>query len=1267
MRTKIKNNFEKVKWKTKLGIFTIATLLWLSWCWGWDWWNTTNSNNSINDWVTNIKVQAWITVWANVEIKTLDWEYLWTYISGENWEILINQNEIIKKLNELWLSETTKLELVSTWWIDIDPDDDWNTSNDIDKEIYGQMTSIWNILELDNTYINPLTTLTSELLKKDWINYENIRWISWEIDINKVNRKIEQILRWINVKDINLDWKVSYSDISQYDMISNQSALETNIVNNWYLEYIHSWNINIKENYVNNLILNIDWYWLELPEEVIDLQISWLNQDYTPLELLDEVSFNQKKDELKTQINNIDWQIKEIELSLDVNKEKQIKIETSIEKSKTEAHNYYNSLDSNSRILLDPNKTYSEKYNQTNQIIANISSTQSKSIVYASSYVSNNISSINLPSKTEVTEWKQALIDREIKLEKEIEPLKKEKEEKEKIYNKKYNEYLQAKADYDEDQRLKKYYNDRYYEYRNKYNELKSDYDTYIRFKNLASDNYQKSVSNFPKSSAYTVSSYTNSNYINKITTVSKIIFSYRWINVKWYFQFSNKWWFPWKLWIDYNWITQWNKITINSTQHLDRVDDLIVEASKYDIDYDYYKKLADDITNSWNLKKYADIRDDADISRFLYWLLELVDKDFYSDALNDYNQAKDEYNQAKSNLQIKIDLLEEVKRKLETYWIKIDTIEKYTNDLLVVQTEYLTTENEVVFLSWTKEELQKEYQVYSESNPEIENEKKYIKILNWYNPSKNFIQTIKVAKWEKWYTYIDPNKIDYNNFPYTSYIKINRTKLNSWEISVYPALIWIEYKLWNNNIVYSTERLEAQNYEQIQEIEKYLQEKVRERQDLNKNITEKELYNLYYYLKISSQNWWIWDWINNNFKWINRLTFDSDLDYFAWVLIDYKLKTDSNFKNWYDIEIDRQKKLNPDLDIQEIEKWVKDWITKATRDYLMQYIDLAEDLSQLTLDDISNWLNWIWNTIKEPEKIINAFINQLYDLKTTLNTALDKLIWLWTYEKTYWWTYVWTTLWLIVWDPWKKISSLLWAGWFKEQWLKALKTIWELQKSYRLEVLRIFEDITQAQRDRLYSLMLKYDIKNPLNLIHINYGEWEYVTINGVLEKRLKWWLHNMNVVEELLKEGDVKIGIKKNWKWVEIPKEEYFNLPDDSYDKLNPRIKWFNDSRKINQISKNQKSLFPKNWTDEDIAEAIKKAEENIKDILINQYNLPLKWTPWSYWKNMNLDNNEVPQPIIKKIKLDNWKEKELDLWWRYDNEWNLDFSIITLYPNN
>jgi hypothetical protein len=39
------------------------------------------------------------------------------------------------------------------------------------------------------------------------------------------------------------------------------------------------------------------------------------------------------------------------------------------------------------------------------------------------------------------------------------------------------------------------------------------------------------------------------------------------------------------------------------------------------------------------------------------------------------------------------------------------------------------------------------------------------------------------------------------------------------------------------------------------------------------------------------------------------------------------------------------------------------------------------------------------------------------------------------------------------------------------------------------------------------------------------------------------------------------------------------------------------------------NPKSLFPKTWTDEDIAETIKKAEENIKDILINQYNLPLK----------------------------------------------------------
>jgi outer membrane receptor for monomeric catechols len=332
---------------------------------------------------------------------------------------------------------------------------------------------------------------------------------------------------------------------------------------------------------------------------------------------------------------------------------------------------------------------------------------------------------------------------------------------------------------------------------------------------------------------------------------------------------------------------------------------------------------------------------------------------------------------------------------------------------------------NDFIVLSWQKEDITNQIQVKLELSKELQEKLKYdrIEFTLWkYTPSKNFTLDTREARWVAWYTYMESNQIDYTDYPYTSYIKINRKALSNWNVWVYPALVWLEYKIWDSDVVYSTERIEANNYNQIQEVEKYLIQKVKTRQELvsSQNIDTKEyLSTLFSGIKIASENWWWWDWYTEVYKWINKITLESDLEYFAWILFKYKLQNDPEFKKWFDTEIERQQQLNPELNIDEIKKWVEDWIIKATRDYLMQYIDLAENLSNLTLSDISNWLNWIWNTIKQPKEIVNKFVTELYDLKQTLNTALDKLVWLWTYEKTYWWTYIWTTLWFIIWNPW--------------------------------------------------------------------------------------------------------------------------------------------------------------------------------------------------------------------------------------------------------
>jgi hypothetical protein len=117
--------------------------------------------------------------------------------------------------------------------------------------------------------------------------------------------------------------------------------------------------------------------------------------------LVDEESFNIKKTELFTSIQEIENKISITENKLDKNKENQVKIKTDIEQTTNLAKNYYSKLDTNSKVLLDPNKTYTEKYNQTNNIINSSTSTNTRRAFSRSVAVS---STTNLPSLSEVSE-----------------------------------------------------------------------------------------------------------------------------------------------------------------------------------------------------------------------------------------------------------------------------------------------------------------------------------------------------------------------------------------------------------------------------------------------------------------------------------------------------------------------------------------------------------------------------------------------------------------------------------------------------------------------------------------------------------------------------------------------------------------------------------------------------------------------------------------------------------------------------------------------
>jgi hypothetical protein len=153
---------------------------------------------------------------------------------------------------------------------------------------------------------------------------------------------------------------------------------------------------------------------------------------------------------------------------------------------------------------------------------------------------------------------------------------------------------------------------------------------------------------------------------------------------------------------------------------------------------------------------------------------------------------------------------------------------------------------------------------------------------------------------------------------------------------------------------------------------------------------------------------------------------------------------------------------------------------------------------------------------------------------------------------------------------------------------------------------------------------------------------------------------LHSTNKVKELLKNWKIRVWHKNEdtWYWEELDYNGFNNnLP--RHIKITTD---FNDTRSPKKW-KDWKGLFTSDWSEEDIALLIREANLNIKDILTEKW-IPLTWTPGNFWRDA-LINGQPAGNILQKFTI-NGKSIEIRLWWKYDQNWNIDYTIETLFPN-
>jgi len=151
-------------WKaSRIWVFSIWALL--SWCWeSWpNWIDVVQSDTASKNVLFNAEILS------RVELKTVNWNVIYSTNSDLNWEVKIDKATLDRLKLDNNLSDTSKILVESSGWVDMDPNKNGDLHDDTDMAIDGTLSSVLQISELDYSRINSLTTLVSKIL----------RWTYW--------------------------------------------------------------------------------------------------------------------------------------------------------------------------------------------------------------------------------------------------------------------------------------------------------------------------------------------------------------------------------------------------------------------------------------------------------------------------------------------------------------------------------------------------------------------------------------------------------------------------------------------------------------------------------------------------------------------------------------------------------------------------------------------------------------------------------------------------------------------------------------------------------------------------------------------------------------------------------------------------------------------------------------------------------------------------------------------------------------------------------
>ena len=176
-------------------------------------------------------------------------------------------------------------------------------------------------------------------------------------------------------------------------------------------------------------VLESRWCWWTWPLEIIptpteDLDLP-ITDNYTPLELSNTRSLEERKQILQQELNTLNTQINYEQQDLEI---QTIELNHNLE----QARQKYNNLDWTWKTLVE----FPEQTNKKQEAIKYTLQTQTP-VIHNWYIEEENLNLSSLPSQTDINSWKTELTTQEQELQNEIQQLKQELEKKQKIYEQK--------------------------------------------------------------------------------------------------------------------------------------------------------------------------------------------------------------------------------------------------------------------------------------------------------------------------------------------------------------------------------------------------------------------------------------------------------------------------------------------------------------------------------------------------------------------------------------------------------------------------------------------------------------------------------------------------------------------------------------------------------------------------------------------------------------------------------------------------------------